>query len=55
VAEVDHQDVWQDSIIACSLVSNDRSHTQRTLQQVSDWIETSWPDVTLIEDQLDML
>jgi hypothetical protein len=55
VAEVDHQDVWQDSLIACCLVSNDQGYTQRSLQQVSHWIETSWPDVTLIEDQLDLL
>jgi len=55
VAEIDHQDIWQDSIIACILVSNSQAYTQRSLQQVSDWIETSWPDVTLVEDQLDML
>jgi hypothetical protein len=55
VAEIDHQDIWQDSIIACTLVSNSQAHTQRSLQQVSDWIETSWPDVTLVEDQLEML
>jgi hypothetical protein len=55
VAEIDRQDSWQDSIIACALVSNSQAHTQRSLQQVSDWIETTWPDVTLIDDQLDML
>lgn len=55
VAEIDHQDLWQDSIIACTLVGNGQAHIQRSLQQVSDWIETSWPDVTLVEDQLEML
>ena len=29
VAEIDHQDRWQEAIIACALISNDSGHTQR--------------------------
>lgn len=54
-AEIDLQDVWQDAVIACALVSNDQAHTQRALQQVAHWVETSWPDVDLADDQLEMI
>lgn len=55
VAEVDHQDAWQKAVIACTLVSNDNGHTQRSLQAIPPWLETNWPDVILVEDQLELL
>ena len=55
VAEIDYQDRWQEAIIACTLVSNDNSHTQRYLRKIIRWIEHSWPDVTLIDDQLEII
>jgi uncharacterized protein YlxP (DUF503 family) len=55
VAEVDHQDVWQDAVLGCALVSNDNNHTQRALQKVVKWVEHSWPDVDVVDDYLEML
>lgn len=55
VAEIDQLDFWQDAVIACALVSNDPAHTQRSLQQVVRWIESSWPDVNVVQDQLELL
>jgi hypothetical protein len=55
VAEIDYHDAWQDALVACVLVSNDAAHTQRSLRQVVRWIETSWPDVSLVDDHLEML
>jgi uncharacterized protein YlxP (DUF503 family) len=55
IAEVDFLDVWKDALVACALVSNDQAHTQRSLQQVVHWIETSWPDVSVIAEQLEIL
>lgn len=55
VAEIDYQDSWQNALIACALISNDNGHTQRNLRKVIRWIETSWPDVTLMDDQLEIL
>lgn len=55
VAEVDFQDVWQDAVIACALVSNDNRHTQRALQAVVQWIESTWPDVTLTSERLEII
>jgi hypothetical protein len=55
VAELDHQDVWQETVIGCALVSNDLNHTQRALQKVAVWLETHWPDVSLIDDRVEII
>lgn len=55
VAEVDYQDSWQEALIACALISNDNGHTQRCLHEVIHWIEISWPDVTLLDDRLEIM
>lgn len=55
VAEVDRQDAWQETLIACALVSNDPAHVQRSLQQVVHWVETTWPDLEVIDDQIELI
>lgn len=55
IAEIDYQDHWQESLIACACVSNHNGHTQGTLQKVVNWIESSWPDVDLVNDQIEMI
>ena len=55
VAEIELQDIWQSAVIACVLVSNDNGHTQRALQQIIHWIETSWPDVTITGEKLEII
>lgn len=55
VAEIDYQDRWQEALIACALISNDNGYTQRYLRKVIRWIEGSWPDVTLMDDQLEII
>ena len=55
VAEVDHHDVWQSAVIACALVSNDNRHTQRSLQKIIQWVESHWPDVTLMDEQIEIV
>jgi uncharacterized protein YlxP (DUF503 family) len=55
VAEIDHNDTWQSAVIACALISNNTRHTQRSLQQVIQWVETYWPDVTVIDDHIEIV
>jgi uncharacterized protein YlxP (DUF503 family) len=52
---MDFQDVWQDAVIACAMVSNENGQTQRALQRVSDWIDASWPDVFITDESIEML
>jgi hypothetical protein len=53
-AEIGAMDTWQSTIIACALVSNDPNHTRRALQQVARWVEQNWPDVSLVEEQIEL-
>lgn len=55
VAEVGQQDIWQNAVLACALVSNDNGYTQRSLQKVVRWIEASWPDLTLVDEHIEIL
>ena len=55
VAEVDHHDVWQSAVIVCALVSNGHQHTQRSLQKTLRWVETHWPDVTVMDNHFEII
>ncbi len=55
VAEIDHHDAWKEAVIACALVSNDNGFTQRSLQAIPGWIEKTWPDLQIVEDQLELI
>jgi uncharacterized protein YlxP (DUF503 family) len=55
VTESDHQDVWQTATIACALISTDNGYTQRSLQKISLWIETHWPDISLVDDHIEII
>lgn len=54
-AEMDHLDVWGEAVIACALVGNDTVHVQRSLQQVAHWIESSWLDVDVVSDEIELV
>jgi uncharacterized protein YlxP (DUF503 family) len=55
VAEIDRMDAWQETVVACALVSNNSSYTQRTLQQIVHWVESFWPDLSLFDDQIEIM
>ncbi|HOD45068.1 MAG TPA: DUF503 domain-containing protein, partial [Anaerolineaceae bacterium] len=54
-AETDLQDRWQESVIACAMISNDSSHNQRVLQQVLDSVEQTWLNVEVIDHCIEMV
>jgi uncharacterized protein YlxP (DUF503 family) len=54
-AEVDLQDAWGSAIVQCALVSNDPVHIQRSLQKVVHWVETSWLDLDVEDDRIEIL
>ncbi len=54
-AELDQMDVWQSAVIGCALLSNDPSHTQRSLQEVIVWVENYWRDVTIEEQHIEIM
>ena len=54
VAEMGLQDQWQESVIACALVSSDTAQVQRALQTVGKWVEAHWPDGHVIEQKIEI-
>ncbi len=51
-AEIDRHDLHAETVIACVVVSNDGRHVQRLLEGIPAWIETRWPDLTIIDHHL---
>jgi len=54
VAEIEKLDCWHESVVACAVVSNDNGHTNRTLQQIVNWIEHSEYEVDLIDESIEI-
>jgi uncharacterized protein YlxP (DUF503 family) len=54
-AEVDLQDIWQDTVLSCALISNDSNHTHRALQSVAAFVENNWPDLPIIDQRIELL
>ena len=54
-AEVDHQDSWRESVIACAIVSNDAVFNQQVLQNVIRFVEIHWPDTVLLDHSIQTL
>ncbi len=54
-AELDLQDVWQDTIIGCATLSSDSAQNQRLLQQVVEFTERNWPNLELVEHHIEMI
>ena len=55
VAEMDLHDTWQDTVIACAVVSNDNKQAQRALQTVAAWVEANWPDMTVVDESIEII
>lgn len=55
VAEIDHQDSWQNAVVACAMITSDTAQTQRALQGVVVWVETYWPDLEVADEHIEMI
>ena len=55
VAEMDLQDKWQESVIACGMVNSSHLQIQRSLQQIEGWMEHNWPDVQVLEEKIELV
>ena len=55
VAEMERQDMWQEAVIACALVSGDGRHIQRSLSTVANWVADNWRDGDVIDDRIEII
>jgi uncharacterized protein YlxP (DUF503 family) len=54
VAEMDLQDKWQEAVIACAMVGNERGYLESALQNATKWIDANWPDGQVIETRIEI-
>jgi uncharacterized protein YlxP (DUF503 family) len=54
VAEMDLQDKWQEAVLACAMVGNERGHLESALQNVAKWVESHWTDGDVIEQRVEV-
>ena len=55
VSELDHQDSWQNAVVACAMITSDQTQTNRSLQKVVQWVETHWPDLEVVDDHIELI
>lgn len=53
VAEMGLQDKWQETVIVCAIVGNERGHVESALQTVAKWVEANWTDGDVIEQKIE--
>ena len=54
-SEVDMHEKWADALIGCALIGTDTGAAQRTMENVSDWLEKHWPDVDLMGEEIEII
>jgi uncharacterized protein YlxP (DUF503 family) len=55
VAELDRQDAWDEAIIGCATISNDHHFADSSLHTVIHWLNQNWPDVSLVDDHIEII
>ena len=55
VAEMDLQDRWTETIIACAIINSDLVTVQQSLQSVAKWVEANWTDGDVIDHKIEIL
>ncbi len=55
VAELDRQDDWDEAILGCALISNENQSTQSSLHTIIHWLDRNWPDITLVDDHIEVI
>jgi uncharacterized protein YlxP (DUF503 family) len=55
VAEMDLQDKWTETIIACAMVNSDAVILRQSMQSVAKWVESNWTDGDVIEQKIEIV
>jgi uncharacterized protein YlxP (DUF503 family) len=53
VAEIGVQDVWQEALIGCAMIGNERAHLESAMHTVQRWVEANWTDGDVIACRLE--
>jgi len=41
--------------IGCALIGNNTGHVQRSLQGITNWVESDWRDVSVVDDTIELI
>ena len=55
VAEMDLQDKWTESIIACAMINSDKVILEQSLQAVAKWVESNWTDGDVWDTKIEIV
>ena len=55
VAEIGLQDKWQEAVIGCAMIGNERGYLESALQNVAKWVEGNWTDGDVIEQRIEII
>jgi len=55
VAEMGLQDKWDEAVIACAMVGNERAFLESALQNVAKWVEGNWSDGDVWNTKIEVL
>jgi uncharacterized protein len=55
ISEVGLNDLWQESLVAAAIVSNDQSYTNYILDKLVDYTEKHFLDIEIIDQQIELL
>ena len=55
VAEMDLQDKWTETVIACAMINSDAVTLQQSLQSVAKWVEANWTDGDVIDQKIEIV
>ena len=55
VAEMDLQDKWTETVIACAMINSEAVVLRQSLQSVAKWVEANWTDGDVIDQKIEIV
>jgi uncharacterized protein YlxP (DUF503 family) len=55
VAEMALQDKWQEAVVTCGMVGNERVHLEQSLQAVLHWVENHWEEGAVVDNTFEFI
>jgi uncharacterized protein YlxP (DUF503 family) len=53
IAEIEKQDIWDETVIACACVSSQHQFAEKSLSQVLAFMEKYWKDLQIVEHHME--
>jgi uncharacterized protein YlxP (DUF503 family) len=54
-AEIGLQDKWQEAVLACAVVGNERTYIQQILQKIIEFVQNNWPNIYISDQRIEIL